>query len=145
MRNVRNFISEFVEGAMRKCSHKVLVVDDCQLMHSLYDSMFADKELLHACDGLEALKLLHQHRDTRLIVLDVEMPNMDGLTMLSRVRLDPACTHIPVVLVSSRGTPQEVATGLKAGAAAYVTKPFRAAELMSLVDSLLVSAEPRAQ
>ena len=127
-----------VEEAMLKCSHKVLVVDDCRLMHSLYESLFPDKNLLHAQDGLEALTLLSEHLDTDLIVLDVEMPNMDGLTMLSRMRVDPACMHIPVVLVSSRCAPQEVADGLEAGAAAYVTKPFRAVELLKVVDALLL-------
>ena len=123
---------------MLKCSHKVLVVDDCGLMHSLYDCLLPDKELLHAHDGVEALSLLTEHRDTDLIVLDVEMPHMDGLTMLSRVRDDPACTHIPVVLVTSRAGPQEIAHGMKAGASAYITKPFHAADLLSVVEALLL-------
>jgi two-component system chemotaxis sensor kinase CheA len=124
-----------------KCSHKVLVVDDCRLMHSLYDCLLPDMELLHARDGVEALRLLGSHHDTDLIVLDVEMPNMDGLTMLSRVRHDPASTHIPVVLVTSRGTPQEIREALEAGATAYITKPFHADELLSVVDSLLLDQQ----
>jgi two-component system chemotaxis response regulator CheY len=124
---------------MLKCSHKVMVVDDSRLMHSLYECLLPDKELVHANDGAEALGLLHEHRDTDLMVLDVDMPNMDGITLLSKLRHDPESQSIPVVLVTSRGQPQEIELGLSAGATAYITKPFHASELLNVIDSLLLT------
>jgi two-component system chemotaxis response regulator CheY len=131
------------EALMPKCAHKVMVVDDSRLMHSLYECLLPDKELVHASDGEEALGLLHKHRDTDLLVLDVDMPVMDGLTMLSKLRHDPASQTIPVVLVTSRGQPQEIERGLSAGATAYITKPFHASELLNVIDALLLPAQPR--
>jgi two-component system chemotaxis response regulator CheY len=109
-------------------------------MHSLYECLLPDKELVHASDGAEALGLLHKHRDTDLLVLDVDMPVMDGLTLLTKLRHDPDGQTLPVVLVTSRGQPQEIERGLSAGATAYITKPFHASELLNVIDALLLPA-----
>ena len=123
---------------MAKGAHKVLVVDDSRLMHSLYECLLPDKELVHATDGAEALGLLLEHRDTDLVVLDAEMPVMDGFTLLMQLRDDPHAHNIPVVLVTSRNAPQHNEHGLKAGATALIEKPFHASELLNVIDSILL-------
>jgi CheY-like chemotaxis protein len=128
---------------MVKCAPKVMVVDDSRLMHSLYECLLPDKELVHANDGVEALDLLARHQDTDLLVLDIHMPNMDGLTLLTRLRSNPSSPRIPVVLVTSSDEPQEIARGMSAGANAYITKPFHASVLLEIVETLLLAGLSR--
>src|SRR5689334_3362664 len=70
-------------------NRKVLVVDDSALMHRLYDTMLSEcMDVVHANNGRQALDLLGQHRDTELVVLDINMPEMDGLSFLAEFSRD---------------------------------------------------------
>jgi DNA-binding response OmpR family regulator len=72
-----------------------------------------------------------------LLLLDVMMPVQDGLSALRELKADPATCRIPVLLVSALGTSADVRTAEEAGAAGYLTKPFRTHELLARVDALL--------
>ena len=118
---------------------KVLVVDDSSLMHKLYDTMLeGSMDVVHAHHGREALALLGQHRDTKLVVLDINMPEMDGLTFLAEFRRDPLSSSVPVIIVTTEGSEEDTSRGLKAGAAAYVRKPFQRSVLMQVIEKTLV-------
>jgi two-component system chemotaxis response regulator CheY len=120
---------------------KVLVVDDSSLMHRLYDTMLADAMLvLHARHGLQALEMLAQHRDTRLVVLDINMPEMDGLSFLQQWKADPLSGKVPVIIVTTEGSEDDTIRGLEAGAAAYVRKPFQRGVLMQVIERTLAKA-----
>lgn len=115
---------------------KVLVVDDSKLMHRMYQAMLEVDELLHANDGREALNLLTEHPDTDLVLLDVNMPVMNGLQFLEERRYDPRGATVPVVIVSTEGAEEDTIRGLKAGALAYVRKPFEKEALLELIERL---------
>jgi two-component system, chemotaxis family, chemotaxis protein CheY len=118
---------------------KVLVVDDSSLMHRLYDTMLADSmDVVHAHDGKQALALLVEHRDTKLVVLDINMPEMDGLTFLQEFLRDPLSGSVPVIIVTTEGSEEDTIRGLKAGASAYVRKPFQRSVLMQVIEKTLV-------
>ena len=117
-------------------SQKVLVVDDSRLIHKMFEVMLRDFELVHASDGLEALQKLGEHADIELILLDINMPNMNGLEFLDKIKKDSALADIPVIIVSTEGKEEDTIRGLQAGAAAYIKKPFRSEEILVIIDRL---------
>ena len=85
-------------------------------------------EVMQASDGMQALKLaLEQLPD--LIVLDVMMPKMDGLTTLRQLREEASTRELPVLLLSAKAQSLDIEVGMRAGAAGYMTKPFDPEEL----------------
>jgi two-component system chemotaxis response regulator CheY len=115
---------------------KVLVVDDSRLIHKMFEVMLREFELVHAADGLEALQRLGEHADIDLILLDINMPNMNGLEFLDKVKQDAALADIPVIIVSTEGKEEDTIRGLEAGAAAYIKKPFRSEEILLIIERL---------
>jgi two-component system chemotaxis response regulator CheY len=118
---------------------KVLVVDDSKLMHKMYEVMLRQYPLVYALDGRQALERLREHPDVELILLDLNMPNMNGLEFLAALRAEG--NHTPVVIISTEGREEDTARGLEAGAAAYITKPFRSDEILDVIARLEQPAE----
>ena len=108
----------------------------------MFEVMLRDFELVHAQDGLEALQRLGEHADIELILLDINMPNMNGLEFLERVKQDAALAEVPVIIVSTEGKEEDTIRGLEAGAAAYIRKPFRSEEILVIIERLS-QGEPR--
>ena len=89
-----------------------------------------------AADGREALsKVIEQPPD--LVLLDIMMPEMDGLSALRRMRAHPAAANTSVILLTARALPDDRVSGLELGADDYVTKPFDVSELMARVKAVL--------
>jgi PAS domain S-box-containing protein len=86
--------------------------------------------------GLEGLKAI-RHRPPSLVLLDMHLPDIDGLEVLAGLRADPATADIPVVVVSADATESRVSQAIQAGAAHYLTKPVDVAELLRAIDGLL--------
>src|SRR5258708_40241461 len=116
-----------------------LIVDDSKLFHRMYEMMLRQYPLIHAYDGREALDRLGEHKDVDLILLDVNMPRMNGLEFLAVVKADEGLKSIPVVIITTEGTEDDTQRGIKAGAAAYVKKPFRNEELLGVINRLTAS------
>src|SRR6201993_4288690 len=116
----------------------ILVVDDNETNPDILITRLEKHgyELLQAGDGEEALASVAQHRPD-LILLDVEMPKLDGFEVCRRLKNDPAMPFIPIVLVTARSASQDVITGLDAGADEYLTKPIDHAALIARVRSML--------
>ena len=112
---------------------KVLVVDDSKLLHKIYELMLRNCALVHAGDGVEGLERLGQNPDVDLILLDVNMPRMNGLEFLTALKADPARSKIHVILITTEGKEADAERGIKAGAVAYVRKPFRSEELLGAI------------
>lgn len=93
-------------------------------------------QVVTAVDGDEALGAITEHVPA-LAVLDVAMPGTDGLTVLERVRDNPATADVPVLLLSAGVHDADVARGMARGANTYVKKPFEAHELVLAVEALL--------
>jgi two-component system, OmpR family, response regulator MtrA len=94
-----------------------------------------DYEVAVARNGVAALALLAERRPAA-VVLDIAMPELDGLEVLTRLRADPATADLPVVLLSARAQESDVARGYQLGASKYVRKPFSPRELRDAVDAL---------
>ena len=124
------------DGAHR---HKLLCVEDDVSNLKLIEQIFAGRpfDLLTAVQGSIGLELAHQHRPD-LIVLDLNLPDLDGDEILRRLRDDPATAGIPVVIVSADATQRQVERLLGLGAVAYVTKPIDVGELLRVVDDTLI-------
>src|SRR5207237_1771373 len=119
---------------------KVLVVDDSKLLHRMFEMMLRQYPLVHAYDGKEALDRLSENGDVDLVLLDMNMPRMNGLELLEAMKGDARFKKIPVVLVTTEGSEEQTQRGLDAGAAAYVKKPFRNEELIAVIQRLTGSA-----
>lgn len=121
---------------------KVLVIDDSNLIHKIFGALLPLTPLVHALDGREALHRLAEHPDVDLIFLDINMPNMNGLEFLRQVKADAVLDKIPVIIISTEGKEADTIRGLRAGASAYVKKPFRNQEILDLISR--VEAAPPA-
>ena len=119
---------------------KILVVDDSKLLHRMFEMMLRQYPLVHAYDGKEALERLSESKDVDLVLLDMNMPRMNGLELLEAMKADERMKRIPVVLVTTEGSDDQTQRGLQAGAAAYVKKPFRNEELIAVVQRLTSNA-----
>jgi DNA-binding response OmpR family regulator len=98
-------------------------------------------EIVEARNGAEALRLALERRPA-LAVLDVSMPELDGLEVTRRLRADERAAGLPIVLLSARVHHSDVERGLAAGASAYLGKPFSGEELRAQIEELL-TYEPR--
>ena len=114
----------------------VLVIDDSKLIHKMFEVMLRSYALVHAMDGREGLDRMHEHPDIDLVVLDINMPNMNGLEFLGEVKASEAFQDIPVIIISTEGKDQDTVRGLEAGAAAYIRKPFQSDEILGIIDRL---------
>jgi putative two-component system response regulator len=115
---------------------KVLVVDDSKLMHKMYEVMLRQLSLVYALDGRQALERLAEHPDINLVILDVNMPKMNGLEFLAALRADSEREHVSVIIVSTEGRDEDAARGLEAGASAYIRKPFQSHEIQEVIAKL---------
>ncbi|HTA30081.1 MAG TPA: response regulator transcription factor [Candidatus Cybelea sp.] len=117
---------------------KILVVDDEPDMVELIDTNLtaAGFSVLMAATGQEALRLARTQQP-QLILLDVMLPELDGLEICKRLRLDPATRAIPIVMLTARASEIDRVLGLELGADDYVTKPFSVRELVLRVKKLL--------
>jgi two-component system chemotaxis response regulator CheY len=118
---------------------KILAVDDSALIHQMYKlflSRYKNCKLVSAMNGLEALDKLGQEEEIDLILLDINMPVMNGLEFLQRVQKEAAYKDIPVIIISTEGKEEDTVRGLKMGAKGYVKKPFQASELHGLIEKI---------
>ena len=118
---------------------KILAVDDSAIIHQMYKlflSHYKSCKLISAMNGLEALDKLGQEEGIDLILLDINMPVMNGLEFLQRVQKEPAYQAIPVIIISTEGKEEDTIRGLKMGAKGYVKKPFQASELHGLIEKI---------
>lgn len=117
---------------------KILVVeDDADLLVMMKTMLKAVGEVTLAKDGQEAYDLLRQGFRPDVIVTDVMMPRMDGLTLAKQLKGDPRLGHVPVVMLTARTGPRDVIAGINSGARFYVTKPFKTDELLTKVRKAL--------
>ena len=118
---------------------KILVVDDEKKIRNLYRKLLALEkyEVIEAEDSQGAAHLLVDEKDVQLVLLDINMPLMDGLKLLNIVRKDPAYCHIPVIIVTTEGAEADREKGLKLGANAYLSKPIQTNDLLKTIKTLL--------
>lgn len=121
----------------------ILVVDDEYITHRIVAVILGNKNyhILSAYNGLEALELLSQ-TPVDMIVTDVNMPYMDGISLLRQVRADKHFRHLPIVMISA-STQQQVHTeGIEKGATAFLHQPISCGELNQVISSCLEMDSP---
>lgn len=117
---------------------KVLIIEDEEtLADRLADKLRSEGFTVStAADGEDGLdKVREQHPD--LIVLDIMLPKLDGLSLTRIVRRDPATSHIPIIMLTARGTEVDKIVGLESGADDYMVKPFALGELLARVRAVM--------
>ena len=119
----------------------ILVVDDEPPILELVRYTLEDEQIrvLEAADGVQALEVAQTARPD-LILLDVQMPRLDGIEVCRRLRADTALGGTRIVMLTAAGQDADRARGLAAGADEYLTKPFSPLALFTLVRSLLPEA-----
>ncbi|MBK7896902.1 MAG: response regulator [Candidatus Promineifilaceae bacterium] len=118
----------------------VLVVDDEPMTRNLLRLMLERDgyRILEAADGLQALDVVAQEKPD-VLILDVMMPNMDGVTVCERLRAEAETAALPIILLSARTSQDAIRTGMAAGANKYLGKPVGRDELIRTVREVLAA------
>ncbi|MDA0265398.1 MAG: response regulator [Cyanobacteria bacterium] len=116
----------------------VMIVDDSSALREMIAGLLsnAGMTILEAKDGIEAQQKL-QASTPDLVVLDIVMPNMNGYELCRWIKNNPGTQNVPVVICSSKGEEFDRYWGMKQGADAYISKPFRPNEMVETVKQLL--------
>ena len=121
---------------------KILVVEDSASMRSYVTTIIegdTDLEIVEASTGFEALKALPHHKFDA-IVTDINMPDINGLELVSFLKNHPVYKAIPIMIISTESADGDRQRAAALGAEAYVCKPFEASELMEKLRRLLAEA-----
>jgi len=113
----------------------ILIVEDSTTTRSLIRAVIdelGDFETVEASSGFEALKMLPM-QTYDLIITDINMPDINGLELISFVRNNPRYNHLPIVIVTTERSEEDKNRGMALGATAYVTKPFKSGELQEII------------
>lgn len=120
------------EGAFR-----ILLVEDEPVIRELVRSMLSDDKVEVECaaNGTEGLKLAKSSK-FNLILLDVVLPGLDGISLCRMLKSDPQTSEVPLHMLTAKAKKSDIEAATKAGANGYIQKPFRGAELLDLVAKL---------
>jgi two-component system, chemotaxis family, chemotaxis protein CheY len=106
---------------------KLLVVDDSSTMRRIIKntlSRLGYEDVLEGEDGLQGWTVLNENPDIGMLITDWNMPEMNGLELVKKVRGDTRFSDLPIIMVTTEGGKAEVITALKAGVNNYIVKPF---------------------
>lgn len=116
----------------------ILLVEDTEDNRTILRDYLthAGFELIEAVDGAAGIEMAQAHRPD-LILMDIELPVVDGCEATARIKADPDLRHIPVIAVSSYAHPSDAAKAMSAGCAAYVAKPCSPRAVLAKIRELL--------
>ena len=114
---------------------KVLVVDDSALIHQMYKMVLMRYrcQIINALNGQEGLDKLEKNPDVSMMLVDINMPLMNGLEFIQKVKALGKYDNIPIVIVSTEGKEEDTQRGIALGASGYVKKPFQPSDLHILI------------
>lgn len=120
---------------------RILVVEDEESLLKLQTILLTSRgyEVVGVTDGSAAIEAVQRQRPD-LILLDIMLPGMDGFEVCRRIRENETSRGIPVVMLTAKKGSADREKGMAAGAAAYITKPFKSSQVLDLVGQLLVPA-----
>src|SRR4051812_13170383 len=116
----------------------ILIVDDSASLRQVVSIALrgAGYEVIEGCDGADGLKKLSGQR-VHLIISDVNMPNMDGLTMVRQIKAQQQYRFTPVIMLTTEAGDEMKRQGQEAGAKAWVVKPFKPEQMLAAVAKLV--------
>jgi two-component system, chemotaxis family, chemotaxis protein CheY len=120
-------------------SKKILIADDSPTMRSLLCATIAaigDYEVLEAVNGFEALRILPREK-VDMVITDINMPDINGLELVSFIRGNSQYKNLPLLIVSTEGSERDRQKGLSLGADGYLIKPFDPNELQAFIQKHL--------
>jgi two-component system chemotaxis response regulator CheY len=118
----------------------VLIVDDSAAIRKILQRVLRQADIpvgsvFEAGDGIEALETLKREK-IGLVLSDINMPNMDGLEFLTKVKAEPMWKDLPIIMVSTEGSQNKVLEAVERGARGYVRKPFTADQIKEKLTGL---------
>jgi len=125
---------------------KILAIDDSKTIRMVIQGAFRtfDCDLSEAADGEEGLRLAAREKPD-LIILDIAMPVMDGVTMLGVLRRDPELRATPVILLTAESSRENVTSMIRLGISDHLSKPFKESALLNSVRKIVQLREKAAQ
>lgn len=120
---------------------KVLLVDDSDTIRDELKNIIATKEDVGVCEavnGLEGLQRLEEDSDIGLMIVDVNMPEMDGITMIKRIASEGKHSSIPIVMLTTEASPEMKEEAKQNGVKAWILKPFNEKKIMLVIDKFLL-------
>lgn len=118
---------------------KILVADDSSTMRRIIKNTLnriGYDDILEGNDGVEAWELIDKNPECDIVLTDWNMPNMNGLELVKKIRADERFKKIPIVMITTEGGKMEVVTALKAGVNNYIVKPFTPQVLKQKLEDL---------
>ena len=118
----------------------IMIVDDSASLRQVVGIALkgAGYEVIEACDGKDALNKLNANSKVHLIISDVNMPNMDGITFVKEAKKMPNLKFTPVIMLTTEVQESKKLEGQAAGAKAWVVKPFQPAQMLAAVAKLVM-------
>lgn len=119
---------------------KLLVVDDSSTMRRIIKntlSRLGFEDVLEGEDGVQGWNALNANPDVGMLITDWNMPEMNGLELVKKVRADSRFADLPIIMVTTEGGKAEVITALKAGVNNYIVKPFTPQVLKEKLSAVL--------
>jgi two-component system chemotaxis response regulator CheY len=123
---------------------KLVVVDDSSTMRRIIKNTLVRlgyTDILEGEDGVRGWEVLNANPDTGMLITDWNMPEMNGLELVKKVRADARFEDLPIIMVTTEGGKAEVITALKAGVNNYIVKPFTPQVLKEKLGAVLGSGE----
>jgi two-component system chemotaxis response regulator CheY len=116
---------------------KIMTVDDSASVRQMVSFTLKNEgyDVVEASDGKDALSKLTP--DVKMVVTDLNMPNMDGITLIKEVRKNPAFKFTPIVLLTTESQDAKKQEGKAAGATGWIVKPFKPEQLLAVVKKLM--------
>jgi len=118
--------------------NRILVVEDEESLLKLESILLSSKgyNVTGVMDGKSALEEIATNKPD-LVILDIMLPEIDGFEVCRRIKENPETSGIPVVMLTAKKNSQDVARGTEVGAAAYLTKPFKSAKVIEVIEGLI--------
>lgn len=116
----------------------ILTVDDSTSVRQMVSFTLreAGYDVIEACDGKDALNKINS-KNVNLIITDLNMPNMDGIELIKKVRGMPALKFVPIVMLTTESQTEKKMEGKQAGATGWIVKPFKQDQLLAVVKKVI--------
>lgn len=119
-------------------SKRIITVDDSSSIRQMvgFTLKQAGYEVVDACDGIDALEKI-KRSPVHMALVDVNMPRMDGITLIKHLRADAAHKFIPIIMLTTESQADKKAEGKSAGATGWIVKPFKPDQLTAVIKKVL--------